>query len=252
MRLLLGILATSWILIGTVFPQGSAGRIKGEVWYRPFIDSDNRFENVAVPNCEVIFRSGNNLKKVSAGGDGRFETELPAGVYKATTNCSATPTARQFHAAVRPDFEVKSGSSIMLNLMTLIKHANAGKSKEGKDQLEYKSADLKSDILISKASSAPSRKILVRYLRRAASKELAEYEGRRDYRQHAPASVAFDMLSIYADSLTIEKPALHVKAVGHVVIEDGKQRREGTEATVEFDAPDPIATVRITGSSSAR
>jgi hypothetical protein len=34
---------------------------------------------------------------------------------------------------------------------------------------------------------------------------------------------------------------MNVKAVGHVVVEDGKQRRQGNEATVEFDAPDPLS-----------
>jgi len=252
MRLLFGLLLTTWLLMGTVLTQGNIGRIKGQVWYRPFIDSANSFENAGVPNCEVIFRSGKNLKKVVSSGEGRFETDLPAGIYSATTNCSLTPTSWQYHAAVRPDFEVKPGSSTMLNLMTLIKHAKAGKSNSGKELLEYKSNDLKSEILALKGTTVPSRRILVRYLRRAASKDLAEYEGRRDYRQNAPASVSFDAISIYADSLTIEKPALHVKAVGHVVVEDGKQRRIGNEATVEFDAPDPVATLTIAGELSAR
>jgi len=253
MRLRLGILLAIWILPGTLFPQGSTGHVKGEVWYRPFIEANNGFENVAVPNCEVVFRTGKNTKKIVAAGDGHFEADLPAGVYSATTNCPAAPGSWLYHAAVHSDFEVKTGSSTLLNLMTLLKQAKAGKSKEGKDLLEYKSDDLKSEFLISMAAaSAPSRKVLVRYLRRAASKDLAEYEGRRDYRQNAPASVSFDALSIYADVITIEKPVLHIKAVGHVVIEDGKQRRLGNEATVEFDATDPFATLEIRGQSSAR
>ena len=252
MRLLFGLLLTTWLFMGMALTQGSSGRIKGEVWYRPFIDSANSFENVAVPNCEVVFRSGKNLKKIVSSGDGRFEADLPAGIYSATTNCSMTPTSWQYHAAVRPDFEVKPGSNTMLNLMTLIKYAKAGKSNSGKELLEYKSNDLKSEFLALKGTAVPARRILVRYLRRAASKDLAEYEGRRDYRQHSPASVSFDAISIYADSLTIEKPTLHVKAIGHVVVEDGKQRRNGNEATVEFDAPDPAATLTIVGELSTR
>jgi lipopolysaccharide assembly outer membrane protein LptD (OstA) len=59
--------------------------------------------------------------------------------------------------------------------------------------------------------------------------------------------VSSGAISIYADSITIEKPAMHVKAVGHVIIEDGKQRRQGNEATVEFDAADPVSTLTILG-----
>jgi hypothetical protein len=163
-----------------------------------------------------------------------------------------TPNSWEYHPAVRPDFEVKPGSSALLNLLTLVKHSKANKAQDGQDQPEYKSDDLKSEILELKTASGQSRKILVRFLHRASSKELAEYQGRRDYRQDAPSSVTFDALAIYSDSITIEKPAMHVRAAGHVVVEDGKQRRQGNEATVEFDAPDPISTLKILGQPSAR
>jgi len=248
MRLLLGILLVTLLSLSPVFSQAGTGHIKGEVWYRPFVDRDNSFDNVAVPNCEVVFSSPSNPKKVVSSGDGHFEVDLPAGVYNATASCMATPTSWEYHSAVRPDFEVKSGASALVNLLTLVKRSRANKTG-GQEQPEYKSEDLKSEFLDLKMPNGQSRKILVRYLQRASSKELAEYQGRRDYRQDAPASVTFDALAIYSDSITIEKPAMNVKAVGHVVVEDGKQRRQGNEASVEFSDPDPMSTLKILGSS---
>ena len=245
MRLLLGILLVTLFSLSPVF----SGHVKGEVWYRPFVDRDNSFDNVAVPNCEVVFSSTSNPKKVVSSGDGHFEVDLPAGVYNATASCMTTTNSWEYHPAVRPDFEVKSGSSALLNLLTLVKRSKANKTRDGEEQPEYKSDDLKSEFLELKTASRPSRKILVRFLQRASSKELAEYQGRRDYRQDAPASVTFDALAIYSDSITIEKPAMNVKAVGHVVVEDGKQRRQGNEATVDFSDPDPLSTLKILGQS---
>jgi hypothetical protein len=247
MRLVLSSLLLTWILLVPAFPQGSNGQIKGEVWYRPFINADNSFETVVVPNCEIVFRSPSGPRKVVSSSDGQFALDLPAGIYDATTNCSTKPASMEYHPAVRTDIDVKAGSNTLLNLMTPVKYSKATKTPDGKEQLEYKSDDLKSETLELKSASAPSRKILVRYVRRASSKELAEYEGRRDYRQNAPTSVSCGAISIYADSITIEKPAMHVKAVGHVIIEDGKQRRQGNEATVEFDAADPVSTLAIIG-----
>jgi hypothetical protein len=247
MRLLLGILLVTLFSLSPVFSQAGTGHVKGEVWYRPFVDRDNSFDNVAVPNCEVVFSSTSNPKKVVASGDGHFEVDLPAGVYSATASCMTTTNSWEYHPAVRPDFEVKTGTSALLNLLTLVKRSKANKTQGGEEQPEYKSDDLKSEFLELKTASGPSRKILVRFLRRAASKELAEYQGRRDYRQDAPASVTFDALAIYSDSITIEKPAMNVKAVGHVVVEDGKQRRQGNEATVDFSDPNPLSTLKILG-----
>jgi len=219
MRLLLGILLVTLLSLSPVFSQAGTGHIKGEVWFRPFVDRDNSFDNVAVPNCEVVFSSPSNPKKVISSGDGHFELDLPAGVYNATASCMTTPNSWEYHAAVRPDFEVKTGASALVNLLTLVKHSKANKA-DGQEQPEYKSEDFKSEFLELKTPKGQSRRILVRFLRRAASKELAEYQGRRDYRQDAPASVTFDALAIYSDSITIEKPAMNVKAVGHVVVED--------------------------------
>jgi hypothetical protein len=248
MRLLLGILLTLPAL-SPVFSQSGTGHIKGEVWYRPFVDRDNNFDNVVVPNCEVVFSSSSNPKKAVSSADGHFELDLPAGVYSATASCMTTPNSWEFHPAVRPDFEVKPGSTALLNLLTLVKRSKANKTGDGQEEPEYKSDDLKSEVLELKTASGPSRKIVVRFLRRESSKELAEYQGRRDYRQDAPASVTFNALAIYSDSITIEKPAMIVKAVGHVVVEDGKQRRQGNEATVEFSDPDPISTLKVLGAS---
>jgi len=245
----MGILLVTLFSLSPVFSQAGTGHIKGEVWFRPFVDRDNSFDNVAVPNCDVVFSSSSNPKKVVSSGDGHFELDLPAGVYNATATCMTTPNSWEYHPAVRPEFEVKPGSTALLNLLTLVKRSRANKTGDGQEQPEYKSDDLKSEFLELKMPSGPSRKILVRFLRRATSKELAEYQGRRDYRQDAPASVIFDAIAIYSDSITIEKPAMNVKAVGHVVVEDGKQRRQGNEATVDFSAPDPVSTLKLLGPS---
>jgi len=252
MRLIFGLLMVTLLSSTPGIPQATNGHVRGEVWYRSFVDRENSFDNVVVPNCEVIFRSSSNPKKIVSSEDGHFELELPAGIYNATANCATPPNTSEYHAAVRSDFEVKPGSSALVNLMTLVKRTRRNKSHDGQDQPEYKSDDLKSEVLELKTASRQSRKILVRFFRRASSKTLAEYQGRRDYRQDAPASVSFDAIAIYADSITIEKPAMHVQAAGHVVIEDGKQRRMANEATIEFDAADPVATLKIVGQSTAR
>ncbi len=64
MRLILGILLVTLLSLSPVFSQAGTGHLKGEVWYRPFVDRDNNFDNVAVPNCEVVFSSSSNPKKV--------------------------------------------------------------------------------------------------------------------------------------------------------------------------------------------
>ena len=179
MRLLLGILLVTLLSLSPVFSQAGTGHIKGEVWFRPFVDRENNFDNVAVPNCEVVFSSSSNPKKVVSSGDGHFELDLPAGVYNATASCMTTANSWEYHPAVRPEFEVKPGSSALLNLLTLVKRSKANKTRDGEEQPEYKSDDLKSEFLELKMPSGQSRKILVLVFSAGILKELAEYQGAR-------------------------------------------------------------------------
>jgi len=244
MRRLLNILLLTLSTLTLTHAQGAAGHVKGEVWFRPFIDRENAFDNLTLPNCGIQFRSKGFQKMIVSDGKGYFEADLPAGIYSVTTTCTMTPDASEYYSAVRADFEVKANSSSLVNLMALLKRT-VRKPAGGISQPEYRSPDLNKEILEAKTSTGQSRRVLVRYTRRYASKELAEYQGKRDYRQDAPVSFTYDLLAIYADSISVEKPQMHVRAVGHVVVEDGKQRRQGAEATVEFDAADPIATLKI-------
>jgi hypothetical protein len=250
MRLLSISLALTLLSLAVVRGQSPAGHVKGEVWYRPFVERENLFDTVRLSGCEIVFRSMNLQKKVVADGEGLFDADLPAGHYEATTDCTKTPDGSEYYSALRSDFEVKAGSSSLINLMVILKHSGKTPDSRNAGEEEYRSGEPGKESLEARTKANQSRKILVRYIRRLSSKDLAEYQGKRDYRQDAPASLSYDMLAIYADSITIEKPALHVRAVGHVVVEDGMQRRLANEATVEFDAADPASTLKLLGAAN--
>jgi hypothetical protein len=197
-----------------------------------------------MPGCEVLFHSKAVERKVVTDTEGNYEGDLPPGIYSVTAKCARTSGNWEYHPSSRAEFEMKANSSPMINLMVLIKRIGKS-SAAGVSQPEYRKGDLKSESLEIKAGPEQSRKILMRYSSRVSSKSLAEYHGKRDYRQDAPVSVTSDVLAIYADTISVEKPLLHMRAIGHVIVEDGKRRREGTEATFEFDAADPVSTLKI-------
>jgi hypothetical protein len=61
---------------------------------------------------------------------------------------------------------------------------------------------------------------------------------------HIPVVVTYDSIAIYADTLTLFDDGLRFKAVGHVVIENGKDRTRVKEVTIDFGAEDPIRTLK--------
>jgi hypothetical protein len=244
MRLVLNVLLLALISLAMCFAQSAGGRVRGQVWSRPFIEDSNVFGKAAMPDCEVIFHSKNGDRKAVTDREGNYTSDLPTGIYSVNAKCAMTSGNWEYHPTTRAEFEVKSNSSPMVNLMVLIKRIRKS-SAAGVSQPEYRKGDLKSEFLQMKGGKFPSRKILIRYTTRMSLKSTVEYRGKRDYRQDALVSATSDVLAIYADNISVEKPHLHMHAIGHVIVEDGVQRREGAEATVDFDAADPVSTLKI-------
>jgi len=244
MRLILNVLLLTLTSLVLCFAQSAGGRARGQVWSRPFIEEGNFFGRAVMPGCDVLFHSKDVEKKVVTDREGNYESDLPPGIYNVTAKCPMTSGNWEYHPSSRAEFEMKPNSSSMVNLMVLIKRIRKSPAG-GVSQPEYRKGDLKSQFLEIKIGPEQSRKILMRYSSRVSSKSLVEFHGKRDYRQDALVSATSDVLAIYADTISVEKPKLHMRAIGHVIVEDGKQRREGIEATVEFDAADPVSTLKI-------
>jgi len=234
------------VSLGISQAQGAMGHLNGEVWYRPFVRDINGFENRALARCEVLFQSNGIKKQTVTDEKGRYSVDLPGGTYDAKSSCPANAgMSGEFNPSVRSGIVVQSGKETMISLIVSIKRIPKNSAPNGDHEPEYRRSVLKSESLEIRTPDGQARKILVRYALRSSSKELAEYQGKRDSRQDTPVSITFDSLAIYADRVSIEKRKLHVHASGHLVIEDGKQRRQGNEATIEFDAADPVSTIKF-------
>jgi hypothetical protein len=120
MRLLPITLLLVLISLTVDLAQGASGQVKGEVWFKPFVENENVFNNVPLPNCEIVFRSNAMQKKVVTDEAGHYAAELPPGTYSATASCMMASNHWEYHVAERPEFEVKRDSSSLVNLMVLI------------------------------------------------------------------------------------------------------------------------------------
>jgi len=251
MRRLLNITLLILISLAVVHAQNATGRVNGEVWYRPFVRDINGFENRGLPKCDVVFESNGVKKQAVTDERGHYSIDLPAGTYESKATCPPNAgMSGEYRPSVRSGLTVKPNMDTLINVLVSIKHIKKGSAANGDHEPEYRRIMMRTESLGVKAADGQSRKILVTFSLRSSSKALAEYQGKRDSRQDTPVSITSDTLAIYADRVSIEKPKLHVHASGHLVIEDGKQRRLGNEATIEFDAADPVSTIKFSDKPS--
>jgi hypothetical protein len=174
---------------------------------------------------------------------GEYEVDLPTGEYEVTTSFKQGNEYWELHAAKRAVFEVKPDTGIIMNLMVPIKH-NAHAVMDGTWGPDYRKK-LSQEFVDFAKTPRPAHNALIIFSSKKSSKTMEEYLGKRDKEQDVPAFLSFDTLAVYADKITVDKQKQEVRATGHVIAEDGKTRVRGTEATVDFDKADPIATLRI-------
>jgi hypothetical protein len=120
MRFALNIVLLALIAITTCLAQSEGGRVRGQVWSRPFIEDTNAFGRATLPGCEVNFRSKDVERKAVTDKEGNYESDLPR-VLQRLGEMRDRCANWEYHPASRAEFEVKSNSSPMVNLMVLIK-----------------------------------------------------------------------------------------------------------------------------------
>jgi hypothetical protein len=137
----------------------------------------------------------------------------------------------------RAEFTVSAEKETLLNLLVVVCPTHVGSPLRTR--------------VIGPEPRTHFKPIVIAYLSTASTANGVEYRGTNEYRvcpaesHHLPVLVTYDSIAIYADSVTLIDDNLKFRASGHVVIEDGKSRTRVNQATIDFGAEDPIATLKI-------
>ena len=192
-----------------------------------------------MPGFDVTFASDTVRIVVNTGPAGEYQVDLPIGKYSVSSN------PRGFYPVQRAPFEVKPKTTIMINLTVMfhpITIYNLGPQQL--DFIESPEDPLKTEVF-------PTTSAMIRFARRTETARSAEYRGGTfrsgKERFDVVPVLTYDALSISANRFVVEKGSMKVRAVGSVVIEDGKVRRLGREAFIDLGSVEPIATLKVQG-----
>jgi hypothetical protein len=162
-------------------------------------------------------------------------------VYRVTTRSVG------FCASQRALFRTQPSSDTLMNLTLVVcPLANVLKmDKSGKyvgEEDRYIGPFDSEALPIRNLSGAPLN-LLVRYGKRQERKGIVEYQGAK-VQNGVPAGVmiSYDVLTIVANKVRLNKKTLLLEAEGNVTVEDGKRRMNFSHAEVNFKSKDPIDT----------
>jgi hypothetical protein len=183
-----------------------------------------------IPGAKVTFQSEQKSKTVATNEAGRYEADLPFGVYTMTAQRAGHRSYR------RPPFRVASSASVRFDIILpvgrIVDHVVVNSSGAPVTPGEWAAA-LKNPLPYygEESFSASSDdgvpfQLYIRYMRRAATDGTYTYEDEK-LPYEDPVFVAYNLFSLQADHVVYNVKFRTVEAIGNVVVvnESGATQR---------------------------
>jgi hypothetical protein len=193
--------------------------------------------DVLLPNLSVTIEGDHYKKQLELNADDvdvkQNLVTLPAGIYRLSSRKG------NYYEFRRAPFRVQPGVVTKINVFPLIRVRTQMLMANGSDQYDF-APQPKYDSFAVRRSSDPALILLIRYDQKYRTDQSIRYssnvlESRGDPRPAWRGVMAsYDSLSIYADRIRFDSAHDVIYASGHVVLEDGRQRRHAQKLVVKF------------------
>lgn len=217
------------LVMGSVLGADAKAADSAKIWGRVL-----RYvtEDLAVPLEGVIAVRGLNFKReVKTDQEGRYEVEVPAGVYWITAEVPLHYPYRR--APVR----VRAGDEVMINIYPVWRILAIGETvteRGVEDKPIIWAPAPRYDVVRLRGKRTEPKEIWIEHaVRRRVGKEI-EYE---------LVTLSYDALTVYAGGLRYDPRGPRFIAVGTVRVEDGKQGVNAQRAEIRFRSGKPIVSL---------
>lgn len=187
-----------------------------------------------VPNIPITIEGNGTRHTFLSNGDIAHDFELPAGLYRITSQEDA---GGYYFPFKRAPFQIVSGNTTSINVTPALRILAIGTVLKKKDLIEM-APEPKYQSLAVPHSANPELSLLVQYDHRRERGDSIQYTDHA--RPFSGVMVSYDGLTICADKVTIAKSLLRVRAEGNVIVEDGKQRVQAKRKVLEFRNGVPV------------
>lgn len=193
-----------------------------------------------VAGAKVIFESEQGMRETNSLEDGSYTINLPAGVYRTTVK------GKWFCSIVRPAFRVQPSASLRFDFVLVgcpIVNSIIVKDGQYEGETDRPAPPFKEEVVRLKSGFD----LLIRYGAREEKRNLGLVQylaARIDNAGDLPATAMSDLLTISADSMTLDRKRCRLIAEGHVAIDDSKKRVYAMRAEIEFKKSPVIKLVQ--------
>jgi carboxypeptidase family protein len=173
-----------------------------------------------IPKAKFIIEGRDFRREVSSNDVGEFEAEVPAGIYRITSEQGA------YYPLKRASFRVAPDSVTVLNIRPALRVTSIAlvvTEKGARDRVTYKRPP-KYEVFQPTPGSG-SLDLVVQFQKRSDKGDVVNFRN---------ASLSYDSLFIYADFLYLEKSTFRISAHGNVLVEDNGRSVRGEKLNMVF------------------
>lgn len=188
---------------------------------------DPRGAAIVIPKPTILVRSvTGSVTRILPDENGNYQTKLPVGIYQVTAEVA------NWYPFRRAAFRVGANSISMINIVPALEYSVRGTTVSTKKSIDRRLPPPKYDSISVPQSSSEFLDLLIQFDKKRSVNGKTEYYG---------AVLSYDLLTIYADRISLNNKTLRARASGErVIVEDGKQSYRVRDAEVNFKAGEPI------------
>lgn len=190
-----------------------------------------------IPKAKLEFQGQDHTWIATAADDGTYKIDLPPGLYKVrVSNPGFCPMNRALFI-VRPSSKVTMNFIMFDCALEYGLTAENGRFTVAEDRYRL---PFKEESLFVGSISSPPLNLLVQFGEKQEDGASIEYKGfKLTGDRMVGVTVTYDLLTIHADNVRLNRTTLQFEAEGNVVVENGSSRFYAAQVSVELKARQP-------------
>ena len=195
-----------------------------------------------IGKAKVTIEGPNEKRTVITDDDGTYKVELGPGLHRIRVS------AQGFCPVARAAFEVVPSTDVILNFVMVdcaLEYALILENDRFTNDVDRFKMPFKEESFFLGSQSSPPLNLFVQFGERLESKGVIQYKGfKLSGDRQVGVTLTYNLLTLHADSVCVDKIAFKIEAAGSVIVENGRRITRGNQVSVKFEGGQPIIQVR--------
>jgi hypothetical protein len=194
-----------------------------------------------IAKAKLTIERGHETRTVITNDDGTYKIDLLPGLYQIRV------TAQGFCPATRAGLKLRPTANVTMNFVVVdcaLEYVLTFENDKFKGDVDRYKMPFKEESFFLGSQSSPPLNLFVQFGERLESNGVIQYKGfKLSGDRQVGATLTYNLLTLHANTICLDKRKFHIEANGSVVVENGERTLRGDRVSLQFDGDQPIIRV---------